>query len=209
MATVKKGDLVRLEYTGKVASTGEVFETTDEAVARKAGIYRPSDIYGPKLALFGSGSVMQGVEEAILSSQEGKSTDFIVPPEKGFGERVPGLVRVISEKEFAKQGIRPALGIILTFDGVLGRVKSVTSGRVTIDFNHPLAGEKLAYTLKVSEVISDDEKKAKAIIASLSLTADVSKKGEGCAVSFKNAPADKIEIAKRAILAAVPGTIFA
>jgi len=209
MAIVKNGDLVRLEYTGKVAASGEVFETTEESVARAAGIFRPSDIYGPKLVLFGTGTVMQGVEEAILTSQEGKSADFAVPPEKGFGERVPGLVRMISEKEFAKQGIRPALGMVLTFDGVLGRVKSVTSGRVTIDFNHPLAGEQLAYSLKVLEVISGDEKKIAAILSSLSLTADVSKKGESFAVSFKNAPAEKVEIAKRAISAAVPGTVFA
>lgn len=209
MVIAKKGDLVRLEYTGKVAATGEVFETTDGSVARAAGIFRPSDIYGPKLALFGSGSVMQGVEEAILTSQEGKSAEFTVPPDKGFGERVPGLVRMISEKEFAKQGIRPALGMVLTFDGVLGRVKSVTSGRVTVDFNHPLAGENLAYSLKVLEVISGDDKKIGAILSSLSITGEVSKKGGSFAVSFKNAPAEKIEIAKRAISAAVPGTVFA
>jgi flagellar basal body rod protein FlgF len=75
---------------------------------------------------------------------------------------------------------------------------------VTIDFNHPLAGESLVYTLKVSEVISDDEKKIAAILASLSLTVDVSKKEGNFAVSFKNAPAEKVEIGIDGTISIVP-----
>lgn len=207
MASVKKGDLVRLEYTGKVAANGEVFETTDESVARKAGIYQADGIYGPKLILFGSGSVMPGVEEAILSCQEGVTANFTVPPEKGFGVRIPELARVMPEKEFSKQGVQPAPGMRLTMDGIFSRVKSVTSGRVVVDFNNPLAGESLLYSLKVIEVISDDRKKIDAILASLSLKADISKKGSICAVSFKSGEnKKKTGIAARAIQAAVPGT---
>ena len=209
MAKANKGDLVRLEYTGRLASSGAVFESTDEATARKAGIFSPSDVYGPRLALFGSGTVMRGVEEAILFSQPGKEENFLVSPESGFGKRMRGLVRVIPEKQFAEQEFKPVPGMPVSIDGIAARVKSVTSGRVVVDFNHPLAGEQLLYSIKVLEVISDPQKKIEAILGSLSLSAEISKKGEGYSVSFpKTAPEEKVEMAKRAIGAAVPGTEF-
>ena len=79
MVSVGKGNLVRMEYSGSVAATGQIFETTDESVARKAGIYRSSEIYGPKLALFGSGTMMPGVEEAVLECTLGKRENFLEP----------------------------------------------------------------------------------------------------------------------------------
>ncbi len=209
MAKANKGDLVRLEYTGRLASSGAVFETTDEAIARKAGIFRPSEAYGPRLALFGSGTVMPGVEEAILFSQPGKAENFLVSPENGFGKRMPGLVRVVPEKQFAEQDFRPVPGMPVSIDGIAARVKSVTSGRVMVDFNHPLAGEPLLYSIKVLEVISDGQKKIEAILSSLSLSAGISKKGENYSVSFpKASPEEKVGRAKRAIAAAVPGAEF-
>ena len=209
MAKANRGDLVRLEYTGRVASTNAVFETTDESVARRAGIFRPSEIYGPKLALFGSGAMMLGVAEAVLDCRLGTQENFLVPPEKAFGNRVPGMVRLILEKEFAKNNVFPAQGALVTLDGAVARVKSVTSGRVVVDFNHPLAGESLLYSIKVLEVISDGQKKIEAILASLSLSASVSKNVGSYSVSFgKSSPAEKVEMAKRAISAAEPGTEF-
>ena len=209
MVKANKGDLVRLEYTGRVASTNAVFETTDESVARKAGIFMPSEVYGPKLALFGSGTVMPGVEEAILALQPGAQGEFAVPPEKGFGGRLPEFVRVISAKQFAEQEFRPVPGMPVNIDGIAARIRSVTSGRVVVDFNHPLAGESLLYSIKVLEVISDGQKKIEAILASLSLPASVSKNGKGFAVSFPKASLEeKVERAKRAISAVEPGTSF-
>lgn len=209
MVQANRGDLVRMEYTGRTASTGMIFDTTSEEIARKAGIFEQSAIYGPKLALFGTNAIMRGMEEAIISSQLGKGEDFLIEPEKAFGARQPDLVRVLSEKEFAKNSVRPVPGMVITLDNALARVKSVTSGRVVVDFNHPLAGESVLYSLKVQEVISDDGKKIEAILSSLGVLADVSQNGSGRKVSFKadQAP-EKLETAKRAILAVVTGTEF-
>ena len=209
MVSVKKGDLMRLEYTGWVAATGQIFETTDESVARKAGIFSPSEIYGPKLALFGSGTMMRGVEEAVLECTLGKRESFLIPPEKGFGAKRRELVRLVPEKEFARENVRPVPGMLVNLDGAAARVKSVTSGRVAVDFNHPLAGDSLLYSLRVQEVISDDGKKIDAILSSLSLSAEVSKNGRGFTVSFPSSgAAEKVERAKSAISAAAPGTEF-
>ena len=87
MANVKKGDLVKLEYTGRLVKTGQIFDTTDEAIAKQAGIWESSAIYGPKHALFGSGAIIPGMEDAVLHSQLGKSEDFVIEPKQAFGER--------------------------------------------------------------------------------------------------------------------------
>ena len=206
MANVKKGDLVKLEYTGRLAKTGQVFDTTDEAIAKKAGIWEPSSIYGPKHALFGSGAIIPGMEEAVLQSQLGKSEDFVIEPKQAFGERDNELVRMIAEKEFRKQQVRPAPGMLLTLDGAIARVKSVTSGRVVIDYNHPLAGEQVVYSIKVHEVITDDRKKIEAILSANSLSGDISQgTGGKLIVALKGVPAEKLEAARRTISAVVPG----
>lgn len=209
MVTVKKGDFVRLEFTGRVASTGAIFDTTDESVARKAGIYDSNAIYGPKLAIFGSKMIMMGIEQAIESASMGKSEEFVLSPEMAFGKRAKQLVRMMPEKDFLKQGVQPAPGMAVSLDNSMATVKSVTSGRVVVDFNHPLAGERVAYSLKVVEVISDDQKKVESMLASLGIAGTVSKSGKGLEVKFsKGQPTERLEQAKSAILAVAPGTAF-
>jgi FKBP-type peptidyl-prolyl cis-trans isomerase 2 len=112
-------------------------------------------------------------------------------------------------REFAKQGVEPVSGMTLGLDGVPARVKSVTSGRVVVDFNHPLAGEAVVYTLKVNEVISEDGKKLEAMLPMLEVKGKVSQQGSGFLVEFeKSQPSEKVEAAKRALLSVVPGAAF-
>ncbi len=204
MANAKKGDIVKLEYTGRTAKTSQIFDTTDESIAKKAGIWESSGTYGPKYAVFGSGAIISGMEEAILKSPIGKSEDFAIEPGKAFGERDNALVRMIAEKEFHKNEVRPAPGMMVTLDGAIARVKSVTSGRVVLDFNHPLAGERVVYSIKVHEVISDDAKRAEALLASLGVKGTVSSEGGKLIVTLDKATdAKKAESAKRTIAAVV------
>lgn len=208
MVQVKKGDLVRIEYTGRLATNGAVFETTDEKLARDLGIYRQESAYGPKLAAFGTSTVMVGLEEAIASSTLGKQEEFSIVPEKAFGLKYPNLVRVMSEKDFARQQIIPVAGSIVMLDNIAAKIKSVESGRVVVDFNHPLAGEPVVYSLKVVEVIGEPEKKLKEMLVSLGINGTVSKSGKGFSVAFAaSEPAQKVQAAKKAIEAIVPGTV--
>jgi len=209
MVLAKKGDLVRLEYTGRVASTGAVFETTDESLARQAGIYEEGALYRPKLAIFGSDNIIRGMEEAIVASPVGKSGEFLISPDKAFGKRLPELVRMVPEKEFARQNVKPAPGMLVTLDGVAARIKSVTSGRVVVDFNHPLAGESVLYTLKVHEVISEPRKKIEAILGEFGIPAKIEERGGRFLVILPSGEAkEKLEAAKQAILASVQNAEF-
>lgn len=49
-------------------------------------------------------------------------------------------------------------------NNVSGRVMSVSGGRITVDFNHPLAGKELEYDLEITEQIKDENKQVKAIL---------------------------------------------
>ena len=208
---VKKGDIVRIEYTGRLASNGAIFDTTSAEIAKTAGIFDPSSQYGPKLVVFGSNSMIPGLEEAIVASKPGQTQDFRIQPEKAFGKRNPDLMRVLSEKEFRKQQVRLEIGMVVSLDGALAKVKSITSGRVVVDYNHPLAGEIIAYSLKVVEIISVPKKKAEAILETMGLKDSkvVEKEGRLMVEIGKTADPKKTETAKKTIIALIPGAELA
>lgn len=209
MVQVKKGDLVRIEYTGKLVSNGAIFETTDAKLARDIGIFSENGSYGSKLAAFGTNTIMVGLEEAIISSTLGKEEEFTIAPAKAFGEKSQDMVRMMPMRDFVREQVQPVPGRILMLDGVAAKVKSVSAGRVVVDFNHPLAGEPVRYSLKVNEVISEPEAKIKALLVSLAVKGEVSGNGKGYVVAFpKSEDAIRVQAAKNAIDVIVPGTKY-
>ncbi|HTX60724.1 MAG TPA: peptidylprolyl isomerase [Methanobacterium sp.] len=161
---VKKGDFLRLEYTGRVQETGEVFDTTDEKVAEEEDIKSENKVYGAIPIIVGAGHVLKGIEEALIDMDEGEEKTVEIPPEEGFGERDPKLMQLIPISEFRKQGIKPQIGMGITLEGSTGVIRSISGGRVRVDFNHELAGKNLKYNIKVEKVIIDDEEKIKSMI---------------------------------------------
>ena len=55
---VKEGDFILVEMTGKAMETGEVFDTTDEEIAKAEDIHSDDRTYGPKLVAVGEGWVL-------------------------------------------------------------------------------------------------------------------------------------------------------
>ncbi|MGB8232936.1 MAG: peptidylprolyl isomerase [Methanobacterium sp.] len=161
---VKEGDFIRLEYTGKVQETGNVFDTTDESVAEEAGIKLDSKTYGAIPIIVGGGHVLKGLDEALIGMEEGEEKTVEIAPEEGFGLRDPKLLQLIPMGEFKKQGMKPEVGMAITSDGVTGIIRSVSGGRVRVDFNHELAGKNLVYNIKVVKEIEDDIDKVKSMI---------------------------------------------
>lgn len=201
--------MVLLEYTGRLVSDGRIFDTTDEETAKRWGIFESSSKYGPRYAIVGANTMIRGMEAAISAAIVGSSGDFQIPASMAFGERSPDLVRMLPERNFAKQGVRIAPGMTVTLDGSLARVKSVTSGRVVVDFNHPLAGEDVIYSLKLIQVISEDSKKAEAVLANFGLRGKAESAGGKLTVLFQpNEPSDKVREAKSALRAILPDIVF-
>lgn len=161
---VKEGDFIRLEYTGKVQETGNVFDTTDENVAEEAGIKLDNKSYGAIPIIVGGGHVLKGLDEALIGMEEGEEKTVEITPEEGFGLRDPKLLQLIPMGEFKKQGMKPEVGMAITSDGETGIIRSVSGGRVRVDFNHELAGKNLEYNIRVVKEIEDDIDKVKSMI---------------------------------------------
>ena len=163
MVKLNSGDLVRIAFTGRRSSDQVIFETTDDKVARETGIFDPKAVYGPRLVIIDRGMMLPGLEAGVRQMEAGQTGKVNIPFSMAFGPRHKELVRIMPEREFAKQGVTPAPGLTLSMDGLPARVKSNSSGRVVLDFNHPLAEQDLTYVINLIEVISEPSAKIKAL----------------------------------------------
>lgn len=160
----KDGDFVLVEYTATVKETGEVVDTTDLELAKKHNIYDETKEYGPALVIVGEGRFVKGFEEKLKELEEGAAAQFEVPPEKAYGHRDPGKVRRLPLREFKKADIEPVPGKVVEINGVPAVIRDVSGGRVTVDFNHPLAGKTLVYEVKVVKHVTSDEEKLRLLL---------------------------------------------
>lgn len=157
---IQRGDFVLVDYVASVKESGEIIDLTREDVAKAKKFYREDGIYEPQLVIVGEGWVLRGVDEALVGMEEGEERVVEIPPEKAFGLRDPEKVKILPARELTKRGIVPRVGMKVEVDGRTGVVKSVGGGRVTLDFNHPLAGHFIVYELKVVSKVEGDLRKA-------------------------------------------------
>lgn len=153
---MKDGTFIELEFTGRITETGEIFDLTDEQVAKENKIYNPKTRYGPVTIIIGEKMILKSLEDAIKKMKPQEKKKITLSPEESFGKRNPDLMKVFSLAHFRSQKITPVVGQIITLgDNVSGKVLSVSAGRVRIDFNHPLAGRTLEYDLKLNKEITN------------------------------------------------------
>ncbi len=160
----EKSDFVLIDYIGKVVETGEVFDTTIEEEARKAGLYQEGGIYEPRLVVIGEGWVLKALDESLQNLDLGKTSSVEISPDKAFGMRDPSKVRLYPLRKLISQGITPKVGMRIEVDRSLAIVRTIGSGRVQLDFNPPLAGKTLTYEVTVKSKLKTNEEKIKALI---------------------------------------------
>jgi len=157
------GSFLLVELTAKVQETGEIIDTTDQNIAKEAGIFSENEVYSPRLFIVGSEDIPKPLADALKDAQVGSESQVIVPPEQGYGVRDPSKVRIFPIRRFAN--VRDLdVDSKVEIDGKIGTVKSITSGRVAVDFNPPLAGRTIAYSVKVTSVVQDDIEKIHSLV---------------------------------------------
>ncbi|MFH1592405.1 MAG: peptidylprolyl isomerase [Candidatus Woesearchaeota archaeon] len=161
---LKNGDFVEIDYVAYDKETGQVFDLTSEEIAKKEGIHDPKAKYGALIVCIGEGFVLKGLDEVLVGKEESEKFDIEIDPEKGFGKRDPKLMKLLSAGIFKKENIRPFPGLRVNLDGLIGTVRSVSGGRIVVDFNHPLAGHKLLYKVTIGKLIKDKQKKIDSLI---------------------------------------------
>ena len=139
---LKKGDFVELDFIGKVSATDMVFDSTIEAKK-------------PAIICIGAGMILKSLDEKIEGKSIGDEFEVELKPDAAFGARNPQLMQLTSINAFRKQNVNPVPGLQLNIDGVLATVRSVSGGRVTLDFNHPLAGKAVKFWIKLKKQITD------------------------------------------------------
>jgi len=161
---MKVGDVVYIDFVGRIKDTNEIFDLTNEEVAKKEGIYNPNYSYKPIPVVVGFGMVVKGLDEALLGMNVGEEKVIEIPPEKAFGYRNENLVKTFNLSDFKKQDVEVKPGEYVNINGILGKVISVSGGRVMVDFNHPLAGKTLVYNVKIVKKVEDEVEKVKAVL---------------------------------------------
>lgn len=160
---MEEGDLILVDYVGKTPD-GEIFDLSSEERAREEGVYSDQVDYQPIPVLIGSGYVIEGLEEVVENMEVGeRREDIEIPSEKAYGSRDSDKIQTYPEREFNKQDVNVRVGDQIMVGNRKGKVLSKGSGRVRVDFNHPLSGKDLVYEVEVLEKVEDDEEKAKQI----------------------------------------------
>ncbi|WP_407377868.1 peptidylprolyl isomerase [Methanobrevibacter sp.] len=161
---INDGDFVRVNFTGKIKETDDVFDTTFDEIAQEAGIFEENKTYKPIPIVVGGNHLLPAIEEAIKGLEAGEKKTIEVDAEHGFGQRDSSLIQLVPMREFKRQGMTPVPGMKIQSEGATGKILTVNGGRVKVDFNHELAGRDLVYDVEVCEIIEDNDEKIKSMI---------------------------------------------
>ncbi len=161
---IAKGDIVRLEFSGYLADSNDLFDTTNAEVAKEAGIFNENATYGPVPVLVGSGRLFEGLEDAVVGAQVDVEQEVTIPPEKAAGARDPKLVENIPVRDFLKQDIEPQVGMEVNIKNRVGLVTAITPRVVRVDFNRRFAGKTLKYKFKVVTRVEEPSDKVLSVI---------------------------------------------
>ncbi len=142
MTQAKMGDTVKVHYTGKLED-GTVFDTSTNR--------------DPLQFTIGEGRVIPSFEQAVVGMNPGESKNTKIPADKAYGPHREELVLVIDRNQFPVD-LNPEVGQRLQSRQADGRtivvtVTDVSESSVTLDANHPLAGEDLTFDIRLLEIL--------------------------------------------------------
>ncbi len=142
MSEAKTGDKVKVHYTGKLADGTEF----DSSVNQE-----------PLEFVVGAGEVIAGFEEAVVGMNPGETKTATINADEAYGDYDEDLVLEVERDQFPPE-ITPEIGQRLQLhqeDGeVFGAVVTAfDDDSVTLDANHPLAGQDLTFEIELVEIV--------------------------------------------------------
>ncbi|HAJ64940.1 MAG TPA: peptidylprolyl isomerase [Cyanobacteria bacterium UBA8543] len=141
MVQAKPGDTVKIHYTGKL-DDGTVF---DSSVSRE-----------PLEFTLSGGQVIPGFDQAVVGMSPGETKTQKIPMDQAYGPYREEMVVEIAREQMPPD-LQPEVGQQLQIQQANGQtvpvmVTVVTDSTVTLDANHPLAGEDLTFDIQLVEV---------------------------------------------------------
>ncbi|MBU3915650.1 peptidylprolyl isomerase [bacterium] len=139
--TVQIGNTVSVDYTGKLEN-GDIFDTS---IGKESLTFKT-----------GSGQMIPGFEAAVINMAIGESKTVSIPPSEGYGERDDDFFLSMPLAD-APPNIKFHKGMMLDLadkDGnpIPAEVIAIDEETVTLDINHPLAGETLIFEIDLLKI---------------------------------------------------------
>lgn len=143
MAQATSGDTVRVHYTGTLEN-GQTFDTSE---GRE-----------PLEFTVGGGQVIPGFDQAVAGMEPGDTKTVEIPADEAYGPQREEMMLQVSPDQFP-EGMDPQVGQQLQLSqpngqNVVVRVVDIESDSVTLDANHPLAGEDLTFEITLAEIVN-------------------------------------------------------
>lgn len=161
---LQKKDFIEIEFVGKTLE-GDVFDTNVAEELKKINPDYSQEQIKPFVFALGEGMFLPGVDDFLVGKpEEKKSYKIELNPDTAFGTRQRALVQIMPTKIFHQHKQNPVPGMMFNFDGRMGKILSASGGRVTVDFNHPLAGKKVIYDVNVLRKIENTDEKVRSFL---------------------------------------------
>ncbi len=141
MVQAQLGDTVKVHYTGKLGD-GTVFDSSAER--------------DPLEFSLGEGRVIAGFEEAVVGMSPGDSKSANIPADQAYGPYRQEMVMVVDRQQIPAD-LSVNVGQQLQIRQKSGEpipviVTDVSESKVTLDANHPLAGQDLTFDIRLVEI---------------------------------------------------------
>jgi len=142
MTQAKPGDTVRIHYTG----------TLDDGTQFDSSAGRD-----PLEFALGGGQVIPGFDSAVDGMAVGESKSVTIPPDEAYGQRHEQLVQQVPRTTLPED-MEPAVGMQLQSQSPDGQVMNlvvteIVDDSITVDANHPLAGQALTFAIELVEIV--------------------------------------------------------
>ncbi len=141
---IKKGDKISVDYEGRLED-GTVFDSSTHG-----------DHSHPLEFEVGAGKVIKGFDSAVIGMKKDEEKEFEIKPEDAYGKPNPEAKQDIPRSALPPEQ-KPEVGMVLVLNAPTGqqvpvKILAVDDEKVTIDLNHPLAGKKLIFKIKIIKV---------------------------------------------------------
>jgi len=151
-------DFVELSYD--MYANGVLASTTDEGKSKKQNV----PLEDKRIIIVGRNKVLSGLDEDLMKNYKEGEREVVLQSKDAFGDKKKDLLVTLKEDVFKEHGIKPEIGAVYNFNNSLGIVKSISGGRVLIDFNHPLAGKDIKVVYKVERILKEPKEKLKVVL---------------------------------------------
>ncbi len=153
----KLRNIYLMDYCIKDLTQNKIIETNIETKAKQP--YEVVFLKETKSVFEGIHSTFPKVEEALKNMKENEEKTLILEPKEAYGIRSKEALRVVSLSTFTQNQIRPIVGLTIQADNnLMGTIKSVSGGRVLVDFNSIYADHKIEFYLKKKQNPTEKQK---------------------------------------------------